>query len=211
MAGRRRESSSHSYDVPRVEPYEEELAIGFAISESLAQASASAQGRCTECNAILSKKQPDELVCRDCTDKIKRSQDNTAANQGISSSSRQRDQQQQQQQQQQQEPATKAPELVEENYWPNIHKYLKRNNRNRSHRGSGDGEHTKPVVNCFACQVELVIPGLQPENGEREHHKILGCGHVVGLACIQKWIITKLDDVNSGDQTPRCPYCREII
>lgn len=96
----------------------------------------------------------------------------------------------------------KAEEPAAEIVWANIERYL------RTKTGP------KPVVTCVICSEELIIPGLQEANGEREKPWVLRCGHVIGLGCIHQWISMRggyVPHPGNPAQTPTCPYCREAI
>lgn len=91
-------------------------------------------------------------------------------------------------------------QTVQENYMPNIAKYL--------HTGEGP----QPVVNCgICCVTKVVVPGLpghskdDGDNGDDakfEDAAILACGHVFGSDCFSQW--ARVEGINT-----RCPVCRE--
>lgn len=67
---------------------------------------------------------------------------------------------------------------------------------------------TPPIkVICAICHVELVIPGLQEMDCDREDAKVLKCGHVFGLDCLWAWIAEKYD---APGGVP-CPACRKPL
>lgn len=80
-------------------------------------------------------------------------------------------------------------------FWPNIARWLR-------HRAG-----PRPRVNCCCCTNELVVEGLQPDDGEREPSRVLACGHIVGSVCIQAWIDEKRDTAVGA----RCPVCNGPI
>ncbi|KAK0642186.1 hypothetical protein B0T16DRAFT_462188 [Cercophora newfieldiana] len=90
-------------------------------------------------------------------------------------------------------------ETIEETVWANIEKYI------QTPRGP------QPIVTCAICRNELIIPGLQEENGEREAMRKLPCGHVLGKDCAEQWIETRITDHSLDDNTPQCPFCRAPI
>ncbi|KAK4119584.1 hypothetical protein N657DRAFT_684380 [Parathielavia appendiculata] len=85
-------------------------------------------------------------------------------------------------------------ETIEEDYWPNIERYF------------------EPI-----CQINrLQVPNL-PENqvGEdgrptnadmMEYPKILPCGHVLGDACLARWMVAAEEE--GGE--PICPICNRL-
>lgn len=67
---------------------------------------------------------------------------------------------------------------------------------------------TPPIkVICAICHVELVVPGLQEMDCDREDAKVLKCGHVFGLDCLWVWIAEKYD---APGGVP-CPACRKPL
>ncbi|KAK0621010.1 hypothetical protein B0T14DRAFT_497420 [Immersiella caudata] len=96
-------------------------------------------------------------------------------------------------------PSETSSNTIEETVWANIETYL------RTRRGP------RPLVLCCICEEELVVPGLQEDNGQRETMKKLPCGHVLGAECVGIWINTRLNDSTSRDTIPKCPYCRAPI
>lgn len=67
---------------------------------------------------------------------------------------------------------------------------------------------TPPIkVICAICHVELVVPGLQEMDCDREDAKVLKCGHVFGLDCLWAWIAEKYD---APGGVP-CPACRKPL
>lgn len=94
--------------------------------------------------------------------------------------------------------AERHAKSMERPSWPRIEEWLKKR------RGP------KPVVRCFACRDELVIPGLQTDDGRREPHCILACGHVVGDVCLGVWI-EKATAGRGGYTKAKCPYCGDEI
>jgi hypothetical protein len=89
-------------------------------------------------------------------------------------------------------PSTRWAGFEVTSLWPKIEKWL--NWR----------EGPKPVVECFGCDYEVVIRGLQEDDGQREPALILGCGHVVGSNCFS-WLVNRVRNVNSAEA--KCPYC----
>ena len=96
-------------------------------------------------------------------------------------------------------PVTEPPEPLEETVWANIERYLRTRNG------------PKPLVTCAICQNELVVPGLQENDGEREAMRKLPCGHVLGSDCTDRWIETRLNDHSLDDNVAKCPFCRAPI
>jgi len=92
-----------------------------------------------------------------------------------------------------------SSELLEETVWANIERYLRTRNG------------PKPLVTCGICQNELVVPGLQGDDGEREAMRKLPCGHVLGSDCTDRWIETRLNDHSLDDNVAKCPFCRAPI
>ncbi|KAK5651871.1 hypothetical protein OQA88_11529, partial [Cercophora sp. LCS_1] len=92
----------------------------------------------------------------------------------------------------------RAEGTAEEVVWSTIQQYI------RTQTGP------KPLVKCAICSEELIIPGLQEPNGEREAHRVLQCGHVVGADCIAEWIRIRLSEFSMNSR-PNCPYCRKEI
>lgn len=86
-----------------------------------------------------------------------------------------------------------AVETVEEVSWPRISEYIQ----------SGIGP--RPEVRCVWCQEQVVIPGLQPNNAEREPSLTLPCQHIVGERCLRDSL------TRHGVRVTRCPYCRQDI
>jgi hypothetical protein len=80
-------------------------------------------------------------------------------------------------------------------FWPKVQRWLK------------DRVGPKPVVTCFAFDRELVIRGLQEDDGHRELPLILGCGHVVGEACLSQLV----DRARVDSTDVECPYCGKAI
>lgn len=119
----------------------------------------------------------------------------------------------QQQEHAQTNSATLSADTIEENYWPNITRWLE------------TGEGPKPVVNCTICCVaKLAIPGLQEANassssannnnnddGEFEPYHILQCGHVFGAECVSRWVFECFNSTALTSGGPRCPMCREPV
>lgn len=62
-------------------------------------------------------------------------------------------------------------------------------------------------VTCAICHVELVVPGLQEMDCDREDAKVLKCGHVFGLDCLWNWIAEKY---TAPGGVP-CPICRKPL
>lgn len=91
--------------------------------------------------------------------------------------------------------APAASEPVDETYWPNVERWLTTRSGPR------------PVVLCVCCTEELVIPGLQSDNGEREETRRLECGHLLGAVCIGAWI----SDRRGTEAGARCPFCQYPI
>lgn len=62
-------------------------------------------------------------------------------------------------------------------------------------------------VTCAICHVELIVPGLQEMDCDREDAKVLKCGHVFGLDCLWNWIAEKY---TAPGGVP-CPICRKPL
>ncbi|KAK4129958.1 hypothetical protein BT67DRAFT_446160 [Trichocladium antarcticum] len=116
-------------------------------------------------------------------------------------------------------PATRAritdlaptTETTEENYWPNIARWL------------STGQGPKPLVVCnICCVAKLTIPGLQGAHGrpnadtggdeQFEACHLLRCGHVLGAVCLEHWLRESFDSIDlDAELGPRCPLCREPV
>jgi hypothetical protein len=94
---------------------------------------------------------------------------------------------------------------VEENYWPNIVRWL------------CTGVGPTPVVHCkICCASKLSIAGLQERgtdnsnsDSEFEDPYVLPCGHVLGVDCMELWARECIVNLNGTD--PTCPVCREPL
>ena len=70
---------------------------------------------------------------------------------------------------------------------------------------------TKPLVKCVTCLDELRVDGFPRTGRETEDGYVLGCGHIVGVACLYAHIWTKTQEADHVSQRPACPICRERI